>query len=68
MQKLKKVYGYDVLVDESGNVLRISSDYGGYRVLNAYRFLKDYNARVIVDNITLNALRSGLKSGRIKLY
>lgn len=68
MEKLRKVYELDVLVDESNKVLRISRyfDYSGYEVLNAYRVTKYGN--VVDTNLTLNALRAGLNRGTILLY
>ena len=66
MEKLRKVYNYDVLVDENEKVLRITTRNGEYKRLDAYKRL--VNCWSKVHNITLNALRAGLKRGTIKLF
>ncbi len=66
MEKLRKVYNYDVLVDENEKVLRITTRTGEYKRLDAYRRM--VNCWSKLNNITLNALRAGLKRGTIRLF
>lgn len=65
MEKLKKVYGYTVAVDENGRILYVTNNSGRY--MRPYRVSR-FGGYDLDENMTLEAFRAGVKRKTVSAF